>query len=151
VVVVALLAGALCLLAVGCGGGGSDSAGGETTAAETTETADTTETTGSSGGIEETDGSFAPDSKLCKEINNQGSPLNIAASTGDFESAADRWEELLPEVPAAQRVHVKVLIEAYRLIDEDPAGYGVLDKPKYKAAQQAVNDFTGTACSSATG
>ena len=136
----------LTVVVAGCGGGGGESSGasGETTATETTGGTETTKTGGSS--IEETDGSFSPDSPVCKEVTNSGSPLNIAASTGDFETAANRWEMLVPEVPASLRPDVKNVVAGYRKIDEDPAGFGLLDKPPYKASLEAVNAWTAVNC-----
>jgi hypothetical protein len=145
VLVAATLAATLTVVTAGCGGGGDGAASGDTTAEATTEET-TTGTVSKPGTLEETDGSFSPDSPVCKEVTNQGSPLNIAASTGDFETAASRWEALSPEVPASLRPDVKNLAAGYRKIAQDPAGFGVLDTEPYRSSLVAVNEWTATNC-----
>ncbi len=143
-IVAGLLVAALGLVASGCGGGGGGASA--DTTATTTEAETETTTTGTGGGLEETDGSFSSKSAICKEVNNQGSPLNIAASTGDFETAAARWAGLASTVPASLQGDVKTLAEGYRKIAGHPLGYGVLDTQPYKGAFARINAFTAKNC-----
>ena len=146
-----LLLAVLALVLVGCGGGGSDSASGETTETTVEETTTTTETDGTETGggsttIPDTDGSYQGNSPICKAVTNTSQPINFAASTGDFETVANEWETLAADAPAAVKPSIETIVEGYRKIDEDPAGFGVMDTEPYKGALEKVHSWTGTNC-----
>ena len=116
---------------------------------ETTETTETTETGDSTTGgstIPDTDGSYQGNSPICKAITNTSHPINFAASTGDFETVANEWEALAADAPAAVKPSIETIVEGYRKVDEDPAGYGVMDTEPYKGALEKVHAWTGTNC-----
>jgi hypothetical protein len=132
------------LMLAGCGGGDSESAGDTTaTATETTETSEDVTTDESGGDI---DGSYTGDDAICKEITNSSSPLNTAASTGQFETVADEWEKLAAEAPAEIKGDIDTIIEGYRKVDEDPLGFGVLDTEPYKTAKANIDAWTAANC-----
>lgn len=146
VVLLALLV--VVLTAAGCGGGSSDSATDTEPAAP--ETTGTTTGTGSGptgeSGVGESDGSFSPDSKVCVEVTNQGSALNIAASTGDFATVAARWKTLGPEFPPDLQDEVKTIVEGYEQVAADPNAFDVMTKPPYSTSLEAVNTYTAAEC-----
>jgi hypothetical protein len=144
----------LVLAVAGCGGGGGGAAAEETTDTETTvtETVETdpveTDTTGGTGTstIEDTDGSYSGNSPICKAVTNSSSPLNIAASTGDFPTVSAEWAKLAPAAPAAIKADVETVSEGYGKVPTDPAGFGVLETEPYKTSLAAVNAWTTTNC-----
>jgi hypothetical protein len=150
----ALLLAVLALALAGCGGGGSEGSGGEETTATVTETTVTdtetdTETGGTTTGestIEETDGSYGGDDPICKAVTNSSSPLNIAASTGDFATVSAEWAKLAADAPAAVKADVETVAEGYGKIATDPAGFGVMDTEPYKSALESVNGWTAVNC-----
>ncbi len=147
----ALLLAVLALGLVGCGGGGSEGSGGEDTTATETETTETeTETEGSTTGstIPDTDGSYGGNDPICKAVTNTSSPLNIAASNGDFATVSAEWTKLAADAPAEVKADIETIAEGYGKIATDPAGFGVMDTEPYKTAFESVNTWTGANCTS---
>jgi hypothetical protein len=150
---VASLLAVLALGLAGCGGGepSADEAATETTASQTTTTTETTAAPETQPGNAEPDSvdedaPSGPKTKVCQEVLNQGSPLNIAASNGDFVTVVKRWTALKSGFPADVLPQLETLIEGYEKIAANPSNYGLLDTSPYKEAFAAVNAWTATAC-----
>jgi hypothetical protein len=140
---VALLV-AVALLA-GCGGGGGDGAAAEDATTEVTETTNAETTPGNDPG-NDIDGSYTGSNAVCQNVTNSSSSLNTAASSGQFEVVADEWEAMAADAPAELEPDIETLVKGYRLVDEDPLGFGVLDTEPYKGAYAAVTAWTTANC-----